>query len=325
MENKECIHCGKCTKNCMFLEKYKIDIGDMKNHEELLYHCFLCGKCTEVCPIGIDGREMILNMRRRQVKENGNKIKEKGYEMLIQEKQDYIFSNYKNQTKKSVLFPGCNFPSFYPKTTKYIIDWFRKEAGIGVVFDCCGKPIAELGLQKKEEEIVERIEKRLEEAGIEELIMLCPNCYHFLKPRLKIRVISIYEKLAELGVCTKLEGEIRIFPPCPDRESGEMLKDIKKFLVEEPEVIKSAQCCGLGGCAGGKESDLAEQMVKTMIMESEKKKEKIYTYCASCSGNFARKGYADAEHILLKILGRDEKPDIKKSIVNRAKMKYWKG
>ena len=50
MESKECIHCGKCTRNCVFLEKYKIDIGDMKEYPELLYHCFLCGKCTEVCP-----------------------------------------------------------------------------------------------------------------------------------------------------------------------------------------------------------------------------------------------------------------------------------
>lgn len=325
MESKECIHCGKCTRNCVFLEKYKIDIGDMKEYPELLYHCFLCGKCTEVCPIGIDGRGVILNMRQKQVSDNRDRVKEKGYDMLIQEKQDYIFANYKNQTKKSVLFPGCNFPSFYPKTTKAIIELLKKEAGIGVVFDCCGKPVAELGLQKKEEEIIERMSERFEKAGIEEIIMLCPNCYHFLKPRLKIRVVSIYEKLHKLGLGNKLSEKLHIFPPCPDRESREILSDIQLFLEEEPEIIQSAQCCGLGGCAGGKEPELAEKMVRTVVEEAKEEDYLFYTYCASCSGNFARKGYSNAEHILLRVLDLEEKPDTKKSMINRAKTKYWRG
>lgn len=325
MESSECIHCGKCTRNCEFLKKYKLDIGDMKEHEELLYHCFLCGKCTEVCPIGIDGREVILNMRQKQVRENGGKIKEKGYDMLLKEKQDYIFANYKNQTKKSVLFPGCNFPSFYPKTTKAIMELFRKEAGIGVVFDCCGKPVAELGLEEKEEEIIDRMNRKMESAGIDELILLCPNCYHFLKPRLCIKVTSIYEKLHELGIGQKLEEKLYIFPPCPDREGKEILRDIQLFLTEETEIIESAQCCGLGGCAGGKEPELAANMVQNVVRKAEVSGHKIHTYCASCSGNFARKGYPDTEHILLKILGISEKPDTKKYMINRAKTKYWRG
>lgn len=325
MKSKECVHCGKCTRYCKFLEKYKIDIGNMKDHEDLIYHCFLCGKCTAVCPMGIDGREIILRMRQKQVQENGGKMREKGYDMLIQEKQDYIFANYKNQTKNSVLFPGCNFPSFFPKATKQIIELLRKEAGIGVVFDCCGKPIAELGLLDKENEIIKRIEERLERAGIEEVILLCPNCYHFLKPRLKVKVVSIYEKLHELGLGRKLLGKLHIFPPCPDRESLEILQDIRVFLEEKPEIINRAQCCGLGGCAGGKEPELAGDMVRVMAEEAENTKNRIYTYCASCSGNFVRKGYLEAEHILLSVLGLTEKPDTKKSIINRAKTKYWRG
>ena len=325
MKSKECVHCGKCTRHCKFLEKYKIDIGNMKDHEDLIYHCFLCGKCTVVCPMGIDGREIILRMRQKQVQENGGKMREKGYDMLIQEKKDYIFANYKNQTKNSVLFPGCNFPSFFPKATKQIIELLRKEAGIGVVFDCCGKPIAELGLLDKENEIIKRIEERLEKAGIEEIILLCPNCYHFLKPRLKVKVVSIYEKLHELGLGRKLLGKLHIFPPCPDRESLEILQDIRVFLEEKPEIINSAQCCGLGGCAGGKEPELAGDMVRVMAEEAENTKNRIYTYCASCSGNFVRKGYLEAEHILLSVLGLAEKPDTKKSIINRAKTKCWRG
>ena len=49
------------------------------------------------------------------------------------------------------------------------------------------------------------------------------------------------------------------------------------------------------------------------------------TYCASCSGSFARKGFDQADHILLKILGSTEKPDTGKSMINRMKTKYWQG
>ena len=57
---EDCTHCGLCKKNCSFLEKYGLDIGQIEDREDLIYHCFLCGKCTEVCPQNIDGREIIL-------------------------------------------------------------------------------------------------------------------------------------------------------------------------------------------------------------------------------------------------------------------------
>ena len=82
MDNKACTHCGACRANCRFLEKYGIDIGDLAEREDLLYHCFLCGECTAVCPERIDGRQMVIDMRRRQVKENGNKLKASGYETV---------------------------------------------------------------------------------------------------------------------------------------------------------------------------------------------------------------------------------------------------
>ena len=149
--------------------------------------------------------------------------------------------------------------------------------------------------------------------------MLCPNCYFFLKSRLKVKVVSIYEKLKEFGWGEKIEGKINVFPPCHDREKQSLFEEINVFLTEPPNVIQDAQCCGLGGCAGKNEPDLVDNMVENI-----RKSGKVYTYCASCSGNFARKGYTDTDNLLVKILSREEKPDTAKSIVNRMKMKYWR-
>lgn len=60
-----CIHCGKCTRSCLFLEKYGIDLPVLKEKPELAYHCFLCGTCGCVCPKGIDGKEIALDSRRK--------------------------------------------------------------------------------------------------------------------------------------------------------------------------------------------------------------------------------------------------------------------
>ena len=315
-----CVHCGKCTKSCTFLSKYEIDIGSAEKLKELSYHCFLCGKCSEVCPVGIDGRQVILDIRRAQVRENGGSPPEKGYGMLLWEKKDYRFRNYKNGGTESVLFPGCNFPSFYPATTRYLSRLLWEEAGIGTVYDCCGKPIAELGLEDAEAHILEKLDKSLKDSGVREIIVLCPNCYAFFEGRLSVKVSSIYEKLAELGLGQPVEGVVRIFPPCPDRERGALLSHIKPFLMEEPEILSDSQCSGLGGCGGVREPALAAGMAGHYAG----KDGAICTYCGSCSGNLARGGHKDTEHLLVKILGRAERADTKRSLVNRIKTKYRK-
>lgn len=318
---EECVHCGLCRKNCVFLSKYNLEIGDTEKLRELSYHCFLCGKCSEVCPLGIDGRQAILEMREAQTERAGGRPGEKGYGMLLWEKKDYRFRSYRNKQGKSALFPGCNFPSFYPETTKYLAGMLREKAGIGTVFDCCGKPVAELGMRKKSEQQLRKLEERLEKAGIEELILLCPNCYYFLKGRLRVRVTDIYTKLWEMGEgqCVVGDGTVRLFPPCPDREEKEILQGIRLFLNESLQLVQGVQCCGLGGCGGVKEPGLAGTMTDALD-----RKEKFCTYCASCAGNFARKGYVHGEHVLPLILGTNEKADTRRSLLNRIRFRWWK-
>ena len=320
MKNKNdvsaCIHCHVCQNECEFLKKYGIDIGDTKKLKELSYHCFLCGKCTEVCPAGIDGREYILGLRRENVQASGGTFREKGYGMLLKEKKDYIYKNYRHATGKCVLFPGCNFPSFYPKTTKKLVKVLA-DHGIGVAYDCCGKPIAELGMEADEKRIIQRINDEFEKRGIEEVVMLCPNCYAFLKPHLKVKVTDIYEKLAELGIGKRSLEPGKVFLPCPDREKKVILSSAECFVDGALEPVKGVQCCGLGGCAPAKEPELAKNMASALAEEG-----KVYSYCASCSGNLTRGGCQDVRHLLTEILGTGEKPDVKKSMINRAKTKF---
>ena len=100
----ECIHCHVCQKHCEFLKKYGIDIGDTEKLKELSYHCFLCGKCTEVCPIGIDGRDYILKLRRENVREAEGTFREKGYGMLLKEKKVIVMQLENASFSQGVIF-----------------------------------------------------------------------------------------------------------------------------------------------------------------------------------------------------------------------------
>lgn len=317
----DCIKCGQCKKHCKVLGLYDIYLSDVKQLQELAYHCFLCGNCRAVCPKNIDGRELVLQMRRRKVAERNGKLAEKGYGMLLLEKKKYLFKNYKHTAGKSVLFPGCSFPSYFPKTTKKLAELLRDRARIGIAFDCCGKPISELGLKKEEDAIIDRINARLKRSGIEELITVCPNCYYYLKARLQISVVSIYEKLRQLGLGKRIDRpEINVFVPCPDRESLSLQEHMRNFLPDSVIQVREVQCCGLGGCAGVKESELAQKF--SCILE-ESNYSSLYTYCASCSGRLTATGCKNVHHVLADILETDERPDIQKPLFNRIKTKFY--
>ena len=317
-----CIHCGLCTRTCAFLQKYKLDLKSFGEHPELAYHCFLCSDCSLACPKKIDGRAVALALRRESVTENGGKIAEKGYTALIAEKKDYLFRNQKGAGRRSVFFPGCNFPSFFPETTAYLEKLLKDTADIGVWYDCCGKPISELGLAGQESKGLEALKQRIAKFGIEELIVLCPNCYHFLKPRLDIPVVSIYAKLQELGLGGKIvEEHVNLFVPCPDKGTLELEKTILPFIEGEHENIKGIQCCGLGGCAAGKEPEISASFASDL---KDRNLPNVYTYCASCAGKFRRSGVKNVHHVLVDILGTEEQSELSfKSIWNRAKHRFF--
>lgn len=302
----KCIDCGKCTKNCLFLKKYNINLKEYANRLDLAYNCYLCGECKRVCPVDIDGRQMSLNLRKEKI-EKGYNLYRKGYSLLLLEKRNYIFKNYKNVNSKAAFFPGCNFPAYYPDTSRLILEKLEKDFGISTIFDCCGKPIAELGIDREEAKMKDRLNNRLKELNIEELILLCPNCYYYFKDNLNIKVSMIYEhdeimeSLIVKGDCNKIEG--LLFLPCPDKNQGTIYKMLEKYINKNSlQEITDIQCCGAGGCASIREKDLTKNLQDGFKTYNEK----IYVYCATCSG-MIRKSNVRVEHILCKLLNTDEK------------------
>lgn len=312
---RKCISCGKCTRECVFLQKYNINLQAYAMRADLAHHCFLCGKCKTVCPVDIDGRELSLNLRKQAIF-NGYIPKKEGFALLIHEKQDYQFKNYKNAGSGTALFPGCNFPAYYPKTMHKLLQIFEKR-GIGIIFDCCGKPIADLGMVAEEQCAYDSLNARLRRYAIKELIVLCPNCYYHLRKRLDVKITSIYEKLGQWDKVDLSDGVLHM--PCPDKASKELLISASAYIDKPTKHITTIQCCGAGGCAMMKEPMLAANLYHAF---SKQNISGIYTYCATCSGMIHKAG-TPTQHILCKIVGTDEIPDKGfKTILNKMKFKW---
>ena len=313
-----CVHCHKCRDNCSFLNKYGIDIGDTARLGELAYHCFLCGKCTEVCPIDIDGRQTVLDLRRERVQSAEKPELEKTYKGALGEKRDYKFRNWKHVTAGSVFFPGCNFPSLFPKTCNKAIKIFEKH-GIGTVFECCGKPVAELGFKEDEDRIIDEIKTKLKENNIEEIIVACPNCRGHFRDRLGVKVTGVYAKLKELGEGRELDMDAKMFLPCPDRKGDVWIDEIKEFIRGEISFVEGVQCCGLGGNAILKEKELSQGFTEEFKAQNPGQ---VYTYCASCTGRIVRNGFKTINHILPLVLGTGETPVTSISYLHRVLTKF---
>lgn len=296
-----------------------METSDVSSFVDLAYHCFLCDACKEVCPAKISGRALAEAIREDQVAAEDPHYAEKTYAFMLAEKRDYRFRNYRHVSAGTVLFPGCNFPSLFPKTNRFVSRLFREEYGIETVYDCCGKPISELGCREDEKRITARIEAELSAAGVREIVTMCPNCYDFLKDRIALRVTSIYEKLMTLGVSVRKQEALKIFPACPDRAEPVWYEQICALLGSRPQLLTSAQCCGLGGSAIAKEPEMASSFTEKIIAESGGA---FCTYCASCAGMFCRGGAKEVRHVLSLLLGIEEKPAVKLSYLNRMMTKY---
>lgn len=297
---KECIDCGRCTKNCLFLEKYGIHLKDFTEREDLRYHCFLCDKCRDVCPKDLSGREIALELRRENPKDNR-------YVQWL--KNPYKFRNTKYTKTKDLLYFGCNYPGYYPKTCEKLVE-IAKEQDCDYSIDCCKKPIVEAG------STVDYVKEDLafQQKKVDRLVCLCPNCYHLLKEKLQVQVISIYQWLWEKGIGEKITEKAEVFFPCSDRYKLEIFPYIQKYLDDYEDAFQSVNCCGLGGGAKGFEKEILEQTGKNL---RDLQTKNIYTYCSSCAGIFQTYRLKNIKNFLSEILGVHEvvSPDYGKNVI----------
>ena len=137
-EALQCIRCASCLNVCpvyrlvtghVFGHIYTGGIGtiltawfnEMKKAEDIQGLCIGCGKCKDICPAKIDIPELILELRRRLVKEQGLPVVQKAiYSVINNRKLFHSMLRAASITQKPLVKEGFirHLPMFLSDVTK---------------------------------------------------------------------------------------------------------------------------------------------------------------------------------------------------------------
>ncbi|MGW8161235.1 MAG: 4Fe-4S dicluster domain-containing protein, partial [Desulfobulbales bacterium] len=152
---EQCIECGICLKNCLFLQKYGTPKKIAENWQSHVDHpttmpfaCSLCSLCEAVCPVKINPRKMFLEMRRYAVASaQADFTKQRVLLNFEKRGTSKTFSFYGLPSGcDTVFFPGCALAGSRPQRVWQLFTHLQGVfPALGIVLDCCTKPSHDLG------------------------------------------------------------------------------------------------------------------------------------------------------------------------------------
>ncbi|MEE9191165.1 MAG: heterodisulfide reductase-related iron-sulfur binding cluster, partial [Candidatus Aerophobetes bacterium] len=170
---------------------------------------------------------------------------------------------------------------------------------------CCGKPLLEVGEKEKVKELVRQNVRIFEEAGVEEVIAICPGCSLTLKKEYPVifealegrkpyfRAYDLSEYLLEkmklhTGAMKPLSLKITYHDPCHLRRYQKILHEPREIIrslpgIELMEMEEPDRCCGGGGVVKLLNPDLAQAVGRRKArMIAELGVDVVVTPCPTC-------------------------------------------
>lgn len=210
-----------------------------------------------------------------------------------------IFTTSNKAPKKKtkyLFYPGCSFPSYSPEGIQSVIEYLNEklDGEVGSLQICCGKPTKSMGQKDKFTKRIALVNQKIAETGAEELLVACQNCFVILNKHSNIRVTSLWDIIAKLGVPDFQKGiglksdiVFNIHDSCPTRKNTEIHEGVRSIMRElgykYEEMLKfgtKTECCGLGDMA----LKLSPEALKEVMVKRAQSSTTghIVSYCAAC-------------------------------------------
>ncbi|MBQ3105257.1 MAG: (Fe-S)-binding protein [Lachnospiraceae bacterium] len=221
---------------------------------------------------------------------------------------------------EALFWPGCALltldAGICEKTLAFLK---RKEPGIKLAAACCGHP-SEYLFPHKFAKRIDRQSILLKHRGVERIYTACPNCTVQLQTLEGIRIIPVWQIIAE-GMETEEsdglkrtdgKGALMWHDPCPTRSDERQQQDVRIILkgcgydVREPEHTGShTMCCGNHGMLHITDPKRSV-CIRQKRLEEFPPETVIVSSCEGCLGAFRKEGRRTL-HLLELLFGRSRK------------------
>ncbi|WP_165056917.1 (Fe-S)-binding protein [Adlercreutzia sp. ZJ176] len=277
-EAAKCLDCGACTASCDILPAIdparpgslarQVLAGELGMREEwFIPRCALCRRCETACPAQVRIADMVTAMRSLLIAEGRIDVEryramwvDYDWNAISLFRDTYALGVPSERVASSPLafMPGCSLFNEGYELLPALMRLLDGVCGAKVALlpDCCGMPLAEMGLRTRYERFADGLWERIADAGYEEVLVACPNCLAQLESRgeaLGVRVTSVYERLACAGVKAPARPgvTVSVHDSCPARgtQLGAWVREILSgYDLREMECCgDKSRCCGSGG------------------------------------------------------------------------------
>ncbi|MBW2092116.1 MAG: (Fe-S)-binding protein [Deltaproteobacteria bacterium] len=296
-----CLECGKCSASCprmltgkeysprLLAQKLIAEPEDEAFIENSVWECLTCGLCEERCPSGIEFSRFILEMRTILAGTKGLK----GYRAhdgalqswmrmmtssdLEQSRLDWIVPDLRvTQSGPLAFFTGCApyFDVFFSgievdtltivRDSIRLLNFLDIEPVILADERCCGHDLLWTGDRENFETLCWLNYEEFKSAGVEEVVVSCPECYQVLSkfmpeviPQWDLKVtllIDLLEREINKGGLSfkPLRRKVTFQDPCRLGRMGGHYDNPRTLLNMIPDLAlremensgHSAICCG---------------------------------------------------------------------------------
>lgn len=274
---RACALCGSCAKVCDIMGAVAPRLpGELCRSlaagsvdERLAWfvpRCSLCGRCRTACERGVDFPKAI-SLARGKMLQCGMLDAQKYRAMwvdcdwnaitLFRKSYGLDCHPFVRDGAKVLYMPGCSLLNEGFELTEPALHWLEGFFGqpAGLLPDCCGMPLAEMGQHARFAAYEEYFWNRVERMGAEELVVACPNCLGKLEQRGRargVRVRMLYELMAQAGVAAQADftgfSSVAVHDSCPAR--GTQAASWVRSILRSYELREMAHCCDDSLCCG---------------------------------------------------------------------------
>ena len=218
-----------------------------------------------------------------------------------------------NETVKQARYgfvPGCSLASYNPRWVEKTGEYLKEVLpDLSLILKCCGKPTRDIGQQQLFEERFDGTRRDIREAGIERMILACPNCKKLFDQESDTTNLSLWELFPMVGIPEEMRNKgadsdvvFVIHDPCSARMDQRLCQGVRWLLgelgyryVESEYRGEHTLCCGFGGQVRPAEPRMAERVMARRLETLGNYP--VATCCATCRSAFAQ-AHVPAWHLL---------------------------